>query len=839
MLSLLSSLGLSRLAPSPRMPTSANIAEIKSAIMLGHIEAVRAKLSEEGLSGEAWHALRADVSTSGSAPAIKGVLQQMLADAALKHAVRANDIDTARQALLSGAEPEGIPVHAVADDKMRALLIYAHRKNKLYPPNGPHGPETALDRALRNGLEERDRQAAMDLLGMAAGNKQIPEAWRDAVKDKQVDVQRALLLLGYADQDRGFRLLQKDAVTDPGVIAVMKEIPYFSPKRGLPRKFNCQAMFPGTNEKIECRHLVEHRHATLEQSERRKFDYVQYATVQNIAAHVSPATYAQYKHLTMHAAETHLFHNHDFGQVLVGQFGEMQRKKETSRLLLLTSSNHVMSVELKVKDKDGKPHYVAALFDPNATTSHIRFASDDLRTLEGLTLKSVIKQESTYKLYYPNSDEISLMFVRPLTQAQAQAEPVRGNRGAGAVENRTLTSCIHDEQLNEIALHHMLENGFSGDIRRLRNEMAKRPEDERLQLLQAKDGDRVPGFYLTLQNGHADAIRAYGEVLKGLQVPSDKCIDLLAAKRVDGVPGLYVALQQGHADTIRAYGEVLKGLRLPPDKCIDLLATKRVDGVPGLFGALHNGHADAIRAFGEALKGLQVSPDKCIDLLEAKRVDSIPGLYVALQNGHADAIRAFGEALKGLQLPLDQCIDLLVAKGVDGVPGLSMALQNGHADAITAFGQVLKELQVPPDKCIDLLASKNHISGLFKAAENGHADAIAAFGQVLKELQIPPDKCVEMLAAKRDDGVSELQWSLKNGKLETVEQYIQIVKKIAPELDKEQRAALLKEIRKSHAKQKIGRWWSNFKHYKELKKNNPDFYRRFKEMKNALKWRTR
>jgi len=618
----LSNIGVPQRASSSRMHAPANMAAIKSAIMLGHVEAVRADLSEEGLTCEAWHALQAHISDSGSALVVKEVLQQVFADAALKHAVRVNDIDTARQALLCGAEPEGIPAHAVANDKMRALLTYACRKNKLYPPNGTHGPETALDQALRSGQEETAKTLLSQAIGNKPDNKKIREAWRDAVKGKQADIQRAILLLGYADQNRGFRVLQEEAVTDPGVAAVMKEIPYFSPKRGRPRNFNCKTMFPGTNGKIECRHLVEHRQAKLEQSVRRKFDDVQYANVQNIAANVSYATEAQYAHLKAHAAETHLFHNHDFGKVLVGQFGEMQRKKETSRLLLLTSSNHAMSVELKFKDKDGKPHYVAALFDPNATNSHIRFAFDDLRTLQGLTLKSVIKQESTYKLYYPNSDEISLMFVRPLTPAQPQAEPVGEDREAGAVKNRMLTSCIEGEQLNGTALFFMLENGFSGDIRRLTKEITKRPEAEQLQLLKAESADGVPGLHVALQEGQADAIVAFGQILKELKVPLDRLVGLLAAKRADGVPGLYMALQYGHADAIMAFGKVLKDLQVPLDKCIDLLAAKKANGVPGLYMALQEGHADAITAFGQVLKELKVPPAECVDLLEEN--DELP-----------------------------------------------------------------------------------------------------------------------------------------------------------------------------------------------------------------------
>src|SRR5690242_19569434 len=103
----LSNLGSPQRASSSRIHTPANLAEIKSAILLGDVERVRANLSEEGLTCEAWHALQAHVSD------VKEELQQVLANAAFKHAVRANDIETARLALLCGAEPEGIAAHAI------------------------------------------------------------------------------------------------------------------------------------------------------------------------------------------------------------------------------------------------------------------------------------------------------------------------------------------------------------------------------------------------------------------------------------------------------------------------------------------------------------------------------------------------------------------------------------------------------------------------------------------------------------------------------------------------------------------------------------------------------
>ena len=593
--------------------------------------------------------------TSAGTVAAKEALLQHPASfpqAALEHAVRHNDIPTARQALQQGADPEHLTA-SPNSEAMRILLAWVRRKNLFYPPNAPHDQETDLDRALRNMRDDSDLKEACTLLRRAIDGRGCQEAWQDAVKNKRLDIQRAILLL-YADRDRNFRLLEEDPVTDEAVAKVMKEIPYFSPKRGWPEDSNAKARFPDQDEEIVCRHLVEHRQAVQEQSEQLKFNYAQYASKEAIAAHVSYDTQAKYLHLKAHAAQARLFHNSDFGKTLVQQLDEMTLKKETARLILLESTTHAMSVGLKIKEKDGKTLYVAELFDPNHTTSHVRVASDHLHTFKTLTLKSFIDTEDLYKGCYPEPDELSMMFVRP----SSQEEQVIANPASGAAENRTLTSSIEDKKISATVLFYMLSNGFAGNLRRLKKEIANHLEEKQIQLLAAKNAEGVPGLLMALYDGHTDAIRAFGELLK--LVPQERRAELLAAKDAKGIPGLWEALKKGHANSIKAFGELLE--LVSPKERANLLATQRTS---------------------------------------------------------------------------------------DGLSGLDIALEKGH--------------------------------------------------------------------------------------LKALEQYIEIVKKIAPDLKPKDRAALLKYIRKSHAVHKKGIWWVNHPYYEALKKNNPDFYRRFKEMKNALK----
>lgn len=177
------------------------------------------------LPGALWsllvHALR-----KKSSLAIKDALLQHPAcppQQALELAIRHKDLFTARQALQKGANPERATLSPTVASSMRALLTYARRKNKLYPPDALYGVETNLDRALRNGLDECIQAEARYLLFQATSGQNIQEAWQYAVNNNRLDIQRAILLL-HADRNPSFCLKQEGLVTNRAVAEVMKEI---------------------------------------------------------------------------------------------------------------------------------------------------------------------------------------------------------------------------------------------------------------------------------------------------------------------------------------------------------------------------------------------------------------------------------------------------------------------------------------------------------------------------------------------------------------------------------------------------------------------------------------
>lgn len=573
--------------------------------------------------------------------------------AALELAVQRNDLPGAEEALRQGADPEKI--RARHTGTMSILLAYPRRKNILYPPDASREQDSDLDHALRNG----DRKTAGGILREIAQDKSLEQVWQDAVENKRLDVQRAILLLGHADRNRGFRLLETAKVTDPGVVAVMKEIPYFSPKRKPLENFNMAFKFPGTNMAIACRHFVEQRQETQARDRKNKFDDGHYASKEAILANVPYSTNARFDRLTAHAAQARLFYNRDAGKMLARQFVAMQDGKETTQFIALTSTRHAMSVELKIKQEDGKAHYIVEFFDPTYTNSHVRCAFDDLRRLETLTLEAFSGKPDESD-YYPESEKISMMFVRPA----AQVTEAMANRARGAIANRTLTSSIEDQDISATMLWHMMNYGFAGDLRRasLKEEIAKRPPEERTRLLAAKSFDGVPGLYRALCGGHHDLIVAVRELLP--LVPLEQRADLVAAEDLHGVPGLFLVYQNGDHKIIPAFDGLLDCV--PRERHAELLAAKLSKetsefpkGTSGLYIALLNGCADVITALGKVLRRLL--PEERAALLTARDGNGLSGLTMGLKYNRVEALQRYLDIIEETipALSADSCADLL------------------------------------------------------------------------------------------------------------------------------------------------------------------------------------
>ncbi|CAG9186984.1 ShET2/EspL2 family type III secretion system effector toxin [Cupriavidus pampae] len=516
------------------------------------------------------------------------------------------------------------------------------------------------------------------------------------------------------------------------------DVPYLSQKRDEKINLNCKTNFIGDpDELIECRHLSL---AWVDNflSKQGKVDYKLFSTPKILADNVS-IDYENIFLRTIERSKVSLVSFSEWGREIHNKFEQMELNKKTFDTILLNSLNHVMALGLRIKQKEGGLRaYVVMFYDPNSTVAHKRLEAIDRDSLRGYTAQD----------FLPKKD---LDFYEMDCTAFLDA-PVNDEPRLAALP----------QSISAAIIQQLLTYGLADGLRHLRDLLKATPAADRLSLLTGENRAGVPSILIALQHGYAEAIRAFGELVKAAELQQQQLFELLAAKRSsDGAPGLHMALSAGHAEAIHAFGELIKAAGLPPAHLGELLAAKRDDGIPGLCFSLQGGHAEAIRAFGVLVKAAKLPQQQLVELLAAKRSsDGVPGLHMALSAGHAEAIHAFGELIEAAGLPPAQLGELLAAKRDDGIPGLRFSLQNGHADAIRAFGVLVKAAKLPPQQSVELLAAKNvrGTPGLSLALQSGHAEAIRAFGDSVKAVGLPHAQLVELLAAKRDsDGVSGLQ----------------------------------------------------------------------------------
>jgi hypothetical protein len=382
-----------------------------------------------------------------------------------------------------------------------------------------------------------------------------------------------------------------------------------------------------------------------------KSNFDDYETLEKIAIHVT-ADEREHDRLRAHATETYLIDNGDFGHFLVQQFEAMERAGASAKLIMMESTTHAMLVTLRIEYKDGKKGYRVELYDPNLSTTHARSASDDLHAFAFQNVRGYLDADALQKLYYPEPNGISLLHVYPgndAFKAMASLPP-------GAAPGRKLTGRIPDEKIDATAIWHLVSDGFAGDLRCLKEEIARRSEDERITLLAAKDDKRPSALFMALQYGHTDAVEAYGELLE--LIPEEQRAEPLAAKAPDGTPALHRALLDGDAAAIKIHGKLILSLNLTEGERAELLAAENVDGTPGLFEAFEGDHTEALDAYVELLNLL---PQEQREKLFARvNADGTRWLFQASEMWDAEIADDYEELLLRLGIPDNQRAELRI-----------------------------------------------------------------------------------------------------------------------------------------------------------------------------------
>ncbi|WP_092402321.1 ShET2/EspL2 family type III secretion system effector toxin [Candidatus Ichthyocystis sparus] len=338
------------------------------------------------------------------------------------------------------------------------------------------------------------------------------------------------------------------------------------------------------------------------------------------------------------------------------------------------------------------------------------------------------------------------------------------------------------------------------------------------RLLRSRTNRGIPGLFFSLQDGHANAVRAFGSlidkllVMKG-HVPDNRManmiFELLIAKSDTAIPGLFFALQNNHANTVFAFSELIYKLlamkghvsdSYMANMIFELLMPKSDTGIPGLFFALQEGYTNTIIAFGGLVSKFallkQSIPEArfnsmMLDILMARRSDSLSGILMSLIKNSTDVIAAYGSLL--VYAPKEVRKEIFFIKDNDGFPALYALISSNKAQSIITYDYFLKMLlscDEQMDILPELLISKNDKGdpALFLAMQEGYDTCIDEYATLIenqlmtvKDRMSPGDFAnlvLNIVSAKRTDGISALFMGMYNNRVSAIKSYAGLLDKV-------------------------------------------------------------
>ncbi len=390
--------------------------------------------------------------------------------------------------------PQSLPASATRTAPMTRLIGRFTRGNDRGTTSVPEGPITgallqydipaatqALEKARRPPRKFNAKRHEDRLIGMLALND-----------TKNLDAWHKKGLLQHSLQTVG----------RPGLKALLKEFPYSSPKRGRSswRSINGAVTFHDSRQKIMCRHLAVYWLLHRPRLENGKIDYATFSSKKRLKEAFKAENEHAFEYYLDNCTNSHVVENAHWGAFLATQFREMQQAAcgDEPRRILICSYNHVIACELKIKQgADGEPLFRLNFYDPNRTASHRRVRTQDLASIESLSMAKLINDERRCNRYYKNQS-VSVALVIPdemprptradslsaskenIANRQLSSRPGMHTRPIAA-SGSTAETAQGVNQVNAGYVFHMLTLGFAGELPHIFAAVEKIP-DKTLQV---------------------------------------------------------------------------------------------------------------------------------------------------------------------------------------------------------------------------------------------------------------------------------------------------------------------------------------------------------------------
>ncbi|MES3000600.1 MAG: ShET2/EspL2 family type III secretion system effector toxin [Pseudomonadota bacterium] len=453
----------------------------------------------------------------------------------------------------------------------------------------------------------------------------------------------------------------------------------------------------------------------------QELDFTRLGTVEGIRETVKFTEFTA--NLTIQKfTENHLVAHARWGAFLCRQVLELKDRKQVSKVAILRSTNHAMTLGLEVVDGS----YELFFYDGNFTDTIRRLRVHDMRELAELDFKASLFMDDpgAFDAYFGSGKSRQQYLV-----LSAWEDPYEPSRDV-SIKPRTLSTQFAnlDKVVYPDAVVHMTTMDFPDELavlasslrppERKNDEFASTgpraiPSPEALLLTKLESGRSI--MNTLLRHGYAKSVDAVGDLLAAadrlspaLRAHRAALMELLSADdpRINppyGAPALAFVYASGYASTLLAFCRLLEIARemaeLPADGLMRMAIGS--DGIDsGLLVAQSRGHADLVAACSSLLELIHRTAEPTTKWVEQFVLgcdqDHVPGTRIALDSGHHETYKASVKLLRtalGLE-PISREVvrKVLGAPVKDGSAGLAEAVKRGKVATIAAFGDGLEAM---------------------------------------------------------------------------------------------------------------------------------------------------
>lgn len=424
--------------------------------------------------------------------------------------------------------------------------------------------------------------------------------------------------------------------------------------------------FTDSKELVKCRHLAYEFATSSGKASKLMRDFSTEEDIRRTFNGRWEEVDTQFHQAVRHAPQNckHVVRSDQFGnylKALATALNDLEANTErVSANVLLITHNHAEAVQVEKNRKSGTTYFTAKLYDPNNTASYYRVEKLAPEDLGSVQMKDMLDNPDDAFIDVAGTKQPLSMVAVSLDHSlcpdmsRSDVTPSADNMQVA------LGHGAHSAASAMIDTFHKTWNPENGNAEQSRQFFILLEATSSAANHLTPDIERVSGFFMTLQYGHAETAKWFIKtVLTSRLLDENQKSDLLAARRSDGMPGLTAAFITGQAETVQTFTNSVLDSDLSPEKKTELLAGNCPVVGTCLSSAFEDGDSATVLAFTESVLASGLSPDEKTALLTAHSLNHEPGLRTACEKGHMETAEAFAAMVQASTLDEDNKTRLL------------------------------------------------------------------------------------------------------------------------------------------------------------------------------------